>query len=158
MPTPSAARLRLESSAFADGEPLPERCLHRGGKTASPPLAWSGAPEGTQSWVLVLERTDGRPPAVHWLVYDLPASVTELPEGLPERFQLDGGGLHGRNDFGNLGYDGPRADEGPGELRLVLYALDKRLSGVGARMTWHEIRRLLDGHVLAQAEMRVRTP
>lgn len=158
MPTPAAAALRLESPAFDDGGRLPERCVDRGRKPISPPLRWSGTPEGTESWVILLERTDGRPPAVHWLIYDLPASVTSLPEGLPERFDLDGGGHHGRNDFGNLGYDGPRADESPGELRLVLYALDKRLSGVGARMTWHEIRRLLDGHVLAQAEMRVRTP
>lgn len=156
MPSTTATPLSLESPAFRPGDPLPERCVQNGGKAASPPLSWSGAPEGTQSWVLVLERLDRRAPSVHWLVYDLPGAARSLPEGLPESERLDGGGLHGRNDFGNLGYDGPRSDEADGDLRLVLYALDKRLSGVGARMTWHEIRRLLDGHVLDRAELQVR--
>lgn len=157
MPSTTATPLRLESPAFADGDVLPTRCLDDGGKAASPPLAWSEVPENTQSFVIVLERTDQRPPSVHWLVYDLPGTARSLPEGLPERDRLEGGGHHGRNDFGNLGYDGPRADEGGNELRLVLYALDKSLSGVGARMTWQEIRRLIDGHVLGRAEMRVRS-
>lgn len=157
MPTPAAMTLQLTSPAFKDGDILPERFTRSGGNS-SPPLAWSGVPEGTKSLVVAFERTDTTSrTSTHWLVYDIPADQDSLPEGLPHGERTADGFPQGRNDFGNLGYDGPRADEGQRTFKITLHALDKRLSGVGARLSLTEINLLLSGHLLGSAQISVST-
>lgn len=80
--------MRLTSSAWTDGGAMPP--VHaQPGRDVSPPLAWSGVPEGTQSFVLVMRDLDEIVPAsgdprLHWLVWNIPASSTALPAGVPE--------------------------------------------------------------------------
>ena len=79
--------LALRSPAFAPGQPLPMRftCEAEG---VSPPLQWSGVPEGTRSLALIVEDPDAPDPAapqrvfVHWVLYDLPPGSDGLPEGV----------------------------------------------------------------------------
>ncbi|GAB4254043.1 MAG: hypothetical protein Kow00122_12100 [Thermoleophilia bacterium] len=132
---PTTTTLELEvpefdvtSSAFADGEPITERHT-ADGENLSPPLSWSGHPEGTDGFALVVDDPDAprEEPFVHWVVYGLPAEVTSLPEGIPpgEAPEALRGGVHGRNDFGNRSYDGPAPPEGSGphRYRFTVYAL-----------------------------------
>lgn len=98
--------MRLQSSAFADGEEIP-REYTCDGANVSPPLGWSGAPAGTKSFALLCDDPDA-PAGVwrHWAVYDLSPEVSALPEGAgrpgPKR-----GFSQGINDFGRSGYGGP---------------------------------------------------
>ena len=90
---------------------------------------------------------------VHWVVYDLPASARQLPEGVPQADDLPGGGRQGVNDFGKPGYGGPCPPPGkPHRYFFKLYALDKRLD-LGAAATKRAVEQAMKGHILAQAEL-----
>jgi Raf kinase inhibitor-like YbhB/YbcL family protein len=104
--------LTLISPAFSDGEILPDK-YSRGGGNISPPLKWTGVPESTASFALLVEDPDA-PVNVfrHWGVFDLPAERRELPESVetgPGRHEIHAA----MNDFGNARYDGP--DPPPGD-------------------------------------------
>ena len=101
--------MQLTSPAFAPLGRIPQK--HTGeGEDVSPPLAWSGAPQGTKSFALFCHDPDApllTPAAygfTHWVLYNIPASVTQLAEG--ER-----GYTSGANSFGKRGYGGPMPPE-----------------------------------------------
>ena len=99
----------LTSEAFEDGGTIPVRYTCDG-ENVSPPLAWSGAPEGTKSFALFVEDPDApRGTFDHWIVYDIPADAEGLPEdaGASPRLEAPGGPLQGKNDFGDVGWGGP---------------------------------------------------
>lgn len=100
--------LKITSPAFGNHERLPERHVHEA-DDVSPPLAWSGVPEGTTSFAVVCHDPDA--PLVdgftHWVAYGIPSDAQGLPEG--------GGELtHGTNSFGNQEYNGPAPPPGHG--------------------------------------------
>jgi Raf kinase inhibitor-like YbhB/YbcL family protein len=90
---------------------------------------------------------------VHWVLYDLPASVRELPEAVPAAKVLDNGASQGVNDFGNVGYGGPCPPRGP-QHRYVfnLYALS-RMTGLRPESTKKQLLSAMSGHILAQAQL-----
>jgi Raf kinase inhibitor-like YbhB/YbcL family protein len=141
------AEFGLQSSAFEHGEPIPRRHSCEG-EDLSPPLAWSGAPEGTRSLALVVDDPDA--PAgtfTHWLCWGLDPDAQGLGEGAAAP-------VEGRNDFGTSGYCGPCPPPGHGRHRyfLRLYALDSDPDlrpGAGKG----ELKRALEGHALAAAEL-----
>jgi len=153
----TTTRLSLQSSAFQEGQPIPER-YSADGRNLSPPLSWSGLPNGTRSLALVVEDPDapGAEPFVHWLLYEIPADTSSLPEGIPPqagREQL-GGALQGQNSTGKIGYFGPRPPKGdpPHHYHFQLYALDADLhlpAGAGRQA----LRDALSGHELARGEL-----
>jgi Raf kinase inhibitor-like YbhB/YbcL family protein len=141
---------RLESPAFAEGATIPK--LHTcEGADLSPALEWSGEPEGTKSFALIVDDPDA-PVGVwnHWLLWDIPASTRALAQG----FKAGQAGESGTNDFGRLGYGGPCPPKGHGPHRYFfkLMALDVPSLGLrrGARRA--ELDRTLGGHVLAEAQ------
>lgn len=80
--------MALTTTAWSDGGAMPAPHAQTG-RDVSPPLAWSGVPEGTQSFVLLVHDLDETAPLtgedrLHWLVWNIPASTTSLPAGLPE--------------------------------------------------------------------------
>src|SRR5712692_6948828 len=93
----------INVSGFTNGGTIPRQHACDG-KDLSPALAWSGAPQGTKSFVLIVDDPDA-PSGVwnHWLQYDIPAAAQSLPEG----FRPGRVGHSGKNDFGRLGYGGP---------------------------------------------------
>lgn len=108
---------------------------------------------GTQTFALVLHDPDA--PAAggwdHWVAYNIPASVRELPEGQPRTNSLPNGGLQGRNSWGSVGYGGPCPPTGPAHrYQFRLYAVDASLSLL-AGATKAELLQALSGHVLAEA-------
>jgi hypothetical protein len=80
--------MTLTSTAFADGGVIPDRYSQKG-RDVSPPLAWTGAPDSTVSFVLIVHDADaavgdGTDDMLHWLVWGIPGSASSLPEGVPQ--------------------------------------------------------------------------
>ena len=123
------------------------------GPDISPALAWTDPPKGTESLALIMDDPDA--PAgtwTHWVLYDLPADVQELPEGVPKNRSLSNGARQGRNDFGKIGYNGPCPPKGgPHRYYFKLYALDSK-TNIGPGASKGELDRAIRGHVLAKAE------
>ena len=147
--------MHLRSSAFVGGGAIPVRCTCEG-DDVSPPLAWSGAPDGTRTFALVVDDPDAPDPRapkmtwVHWVLYNVPASVTSLAEGASQR--LPPGTLEGRNDWKRTGYGGPCPPVGRHRYFHKLYALDAELPDL-REPTKAKLETAMKGHVLAQAEL-----
>jgi Raf kinase inhibitor-like YbhB/YbcL family protein len=141
------ADFALQSGAFDHGGPIPRRhgCE---GEDLSPPLSWSGTPEGTRSLALVVDDPDAPGGTfTHWLGWGLDPGAIGLGEG-------EAAPVEGRNDFGTSGYRGPCPPPGHGRHRYSfrLHALDSGPdlpTGAGKR----EVERALEGHTLAAAEL-----
>jgi Raf kinase inhibitor-like YbhB/YbcL family protein len=116
---------RLTSTVFEESGEMPSRYTCEGANV-SPPLEWSGAPEGTRSFLLVMEDPDA-PGGVfrHWGVYGIAADRTLLPEGVGHGVKTEPLG-HGINDYGHPRYDGPCPPETDSAHRYIfrLAALD----------------------------------
>ncbi|MPZ86717.1 MAG: YbhB/YbcL family Raf kinase inhibitor-like protein [Nitriliruptorales bacterium] len=150
------AALRLTSPAFAHDEVLPLRHT-ADGEDVSPPLAWTGVPEGTKELVLVCDDPDADAGVfTHWVVYGLAPEVNGLPEALPDDAIIDEpvSLVQGLNEFDEVGYRGPEPDEERGRHRLFfrLFALDEELD-LPAGVTRAELRRAAKDHIIGSAEL-----
>jgi Raf kinase inhibitor-like YbhB/YbcL family protein len=143
----------LTSSAFQDGERIPDRYTCKG-EDLSPPLSWRGAPEGTKSFALIVEDPDAPGGTfIHWVIYNLPAALTELSEGVPVSKRLEDGSLQGINDFRTIGYRGPCPPPGrPHRYFFILRALDRELA-LPAGATKAQLEKEMRGHVLGEAKL-----
>src|SRR2546430_7963639 len=102
-----AMTIKLTSLAWSEGEPIPTKHTCDG-EDASPALKWNGAPEGTKSFALICDDPDAPVGTwVHWVLYGLPPTETELPEKIPTTEMLANGAKQGINDFKRIGYGGP---------------------------------------------------
>ncbi|TAK09951.1 MAG: YbhB/YbcL family Raf kinase inhibitor-like protein [Candidatus Manganitrophaceae bacterium] len=148
--------LTLQSSAFPNQGEIPRRYTCDG-EERSPPLAWSGLPEGTKSLVLIVDDPDAPDPTaprrtwVHWVLYNIPPSAAGLPEGMPPR-AFPKGALPGLNDWQRTGYGGPCPPIGRHRYFHKLYALDIVLPDLD-RPTKAVVEKAMKGHILAQAEL-----
>ena len=140
----------LSVSGFADGATIPERHTCEG-RDASPAMKWSGGPEGAKSLALIVDDPDA-PVGTwnHWLLWDIPASMHALGEGV----QPAEVGLSGTNDFGRPGYGGPCPPRGHGPHRYFfkLFAVDAAALGLAAGAKRADLDQALKGHVLAEAQ------
>lgn len=145
--------MSLTSPAFADGQRMLSRYTCEG-DDVSPPLRWSGVPEGAKSLALICHDPDAPGGEwVHWLLYNLPPSTSELPEGLSRAETLPSGARQGRNGFGRTGYGGPCPPKGSvHRYFFTLYALDKAPS-LRPGATKEDLLREMKGHVLAEARL-----
>ena len=200
--------MTLTSTSITDGQPIDPQYAFcapdpdatpptTGGDNVSPHLAWANAPDGTRSFAVVVhdpdvpadasdvnqegktlpvdaERTD----FFHWLLVDVPPTVTEIPEGALKDGVTEGGeapgptsgfGIEGTNDYTSFmegsdmegtygGYDGPCPpwnDERLHHYHFTVYALDTESLGLSedGDFRGQDVRDALDGHVLAQAEI-----
>lgn len=144
--------LRLSSPGVVDGDPIPQRYTPRGAN-CSPPLTWSEVRAETVSIAVTLEDLRGLngAPFTLWILFNIPAWVREVPEGLsktPLPSELPGA-AHGINDTGSVGYDGPAPpSQHPAHRYLFqVYALDTRLElppGINRSVFQNSI----EGHLL----------
>ncbi len=120
--------LCLTSDAFDPGAEIPRRHT-RLGADESPPLAWSGVPDGARTLALVVEDPDAPLGTfLHWLVFDLPITWSSLAAGVARIQNLPGGAKQAHNDYGHLGYGGPCPPPGPAHrYRFRLIARDSQL-------------------------------
>lgn len=144
----------LSSTAFAPGSEMPRQYTCEGDDLA-PPLRWSGVPDRTRGLALIVDDPDAPDPAapkttwVHWVLFDIPPSASEIPEG---GRPLPSGTREGSNDWHRTGYGGPCPPVGRHRYFFKLYALDTLLPGLH-EPTKAELERAMQGHVLAQAQL-----
>lgn len=153
LPPKQESAMHLTSAAFKEGETIPARHT-ADGPNRSPPLAWSGVPEGTRSLVLICDDPDApRGTWVHWVLYNLPAEVRALPEGVPPDPILPSGARQGSNDFGTIGYGGPSPPPGkPHRYFFKLYALDTELN-LKEGASKQQVESAMQGHIKTQAQL-----
>lgn len=145
--------MEIKSSVFQNNGEIPKKYTCSG-EDVSPPLSFSGIPEGTKSLALICDDPDapGRT-WVHWVVYDLPAKTAELPENVPKTERLENGGAQGLTDFGRIGYGGPCPPPGAYHRYFFkLYALSK-MPGLAAGATKTQILSAMEGSILSEAQL-----
>ena len=152
-PEGGAMTIEVTSPAFTEGASIPTRHTCDG-EDVSPPLKWSRIPDGTRGIALVVDDPDapGRT-WVHWVLYGLPADVTELPEGISAAERTPQGTQQGTNDFKKLGYGGPCPPPGsPHRYFFKVYALGADVS-LEPGATKRELLFAIEGQVLAQGQL-----
>jgi Raf kinase inhibitor-like YbhB/YbcL family protein len=146
----------ISSPAFAPNDPIPAKYTCEGADI-SPPLEWSGAPDGTKSLALIVDDPDAPDPAkpqrvyVHWVVYNIPATVSRLPENAAKS-GLPPGTMQGTNDGGKQTYSGPCPPIGRHHYYFKLYALDTQLKGL-KNATKARLEKAMQGHTLDNTQL-----
>jgi hypothetical protein len=148
-----AMSIQIISTAFSEGQPIPQKYTCQG-SDFSPPLAWTNTPPNAKSLALIADDPDA--PAgtwVHWVLYDLPATATELAENTPKTPQLPAGARQGNNSSHGIGYEGPCPPPGkPHRYFFKLYALDTLLN-LKPGVTKKDLLKAMEGHVLAEGQL-----
>ncbi len=155
---PASPAMTLTTTAFPDGDPIPVKYT-QAGEQVSPPLTWSNTPPGTVSFVLHMldpdvARNRTTDTQVHWLVWNIPATATGLPEGVPKGADLPDGSRQ-VSATGPV-YRGPGAPAtGPmHHYTFEIYALDTKVdvpAGGDAFETRAMVMKAMQGHVLGKA-------
>ena len=144
----SQVPLKVASPAFVNGGMYSVE-FTGDGRGVSPPVEWSGAPEGTKYYALSLWHVPG-PGDVksYWLVYDIPGEVKGLVQN------SSGVGKVGFNDKGMQGYD-PMKSKGPGvkEYQITVYALSAKPDFGSGKVTRVELRRAIQDITLAEGTL-----
>ena len=150
----SAMTMTIQSPAFPHNGEIPPRYTCDG-EDISPPLAWSGIPDGAKSLVLIVDDPDAPDPKapkmtwVHWVLYNIPPNTAGLPENI-SRSELPTGTLEGLNDWKRTGYGGPCPPIGRHRYFFKLYALDTVLPDLGTP-TKAQLEKAMSNHILDQA-------
>ena len=140
--------LQLIADGFAQGATIPKR-FTCDGENISPALRWTGQPAESKSFALIMDDPDA-PGGTwnHWLVWDIPASDRSIPEGA----ESGAPAKSGKNDFGELGYDGPCPPRGkPHRYFFRLFALDEPSLGLPAGAKRAALDKALRKHVIAES-------
>jgi Raf kinase inhibitor-like YbhB/YbcL family protein len=156
---PPRPGLTLTTTAFEDGAIIPAKYTGSSPNPVSPELAWTNVPENTVSFTLILhdpdtslqKKTDD---VLHWMIFNIPGTARELPEGVPATAQLPDGTIQAKNLRGGVGFMGPGAGvAGPyHHYTFELFALDTKLE-LGPDATRADVLNAMNGHILAKAAM-----
>jgi Raf kinase inhibitor-like YbhB/YbcL family protein len=151
--TTNVAQMQVTSTAFDDGQPIPQKYTGQG-DDVSPPLVWSGAPPQTKSFALICQDPDAPGGTfTHWIIWDISASATGLSEGEAKQQFLPDASAQGKNSFGNFGYNGPNPPAGKVHHYIFkVYALDTLTLGK-VTSSASDFDSLLKGHVLASGQL-----
>jgi Raf kinase inhibitor-like YbhB/YbcL family protein len=147
--------ITVTSTAFEPGSAIPTEFTCEGSDT-SLPLAWSGAPAGTQSFALIVDDPDAPDPQapkmtyVHWVLYDVPPTVAALEQGAST--SLPAGIREGTNDWKRTGWGGPCPPIGRHRYFFKVFALDRMLGDLRSP-TKAALVQAMEGHVLAQGQV-----
>lgn len=148
--------LSISSPAFSHNGTIPVRHTCEGSDT-SPALGWTGVPNEAKSLVLMVDDPDAPDPAapkmtwVHWVLYNLPPTVSGLPEGINPK-DLPPGTVQGINDWSRTGYGGPCPPVGSHRYFHKIYALNITLPEI-KNATKAMLEKAMKGHIIAQAEL-----
>ncbi|BEP17494.1 YbhB/YbcL family Raf kinase inhibitor-like protein [Pyrofollis japonicus] len=143
----------VRSPSFENSGRIPVRHTCDG-EDVSPRLEWSGAPENTKSYVLIMYDPDAPVGTfIHWVLYNIPGTRNYVEENVPRAPEVPGLGVHGVNDFGFYGYGGPCPPRGHGEHRyfFALHALDISDIGLGPGAKASQVIDRIKDHVIGYA-------
>lgn len=136
--------------------PIPQKFTCEG-ENISPALEWKDPPEGTKSFVLIVDDPDAPDPKapkmtfVHWVLYDIPATIRSIPEKIPASKRLENGGISGFSDYKKYGYNGPCPPIGEHRYFFKLYALKSTLD-LPPGKTKNDVMQAMEGKILAEAK------
>ena len=150
--------LKLTSSAFDDGNPIPRECGYKNGNK-EPPLTISGIPTEAKSLTIIMDDPDAMEAVgkvwVHWVEWNI----------IPDRVQIDGGDITpvymkaisaecepGMTDFGEAGYGGPAPPDKTHTYVFKLYALDTELD-LPQKSTKADVEKAMEGHIIEQTQL-----
>jgi Raf kinase inhibitor-like YbhB/YbcL family protein len=146
------SEFKLTSDVFVDGDQIPSIYSCDGGDT-SPALTWEGVPEESKSLVLVMDDPDAPGGTwIHWVLFNIPAQVSQLPASIPANAELADGSLHGQNSWGRSDYGGPCPPSGTHRYYFKLFALDTELN-LKPGATVDEVYLAMKDHVLAETAL-----
>jgi len=150
-------RIKVVSDDFVDGRNIPDANSDYA-DGMSPTIRWDGAPAGTRAVAVVAEDPDAPrdTPFTHWLLYNVPGNMNEVPAALPQDPHLPqlSGAAQGRASNGTIGYFGPHPpkDDGPHHYHFEVFCLDSPLP-LGPGASRDEVMNAMAGHVLAKGEL-----
>lgn len=153
--------MELASTDISDGQAMDKRFVADSGfgldgENVSPNLSWTGQPKGTRSFAVTCFDPDAPTGSGfwHWVLYDIPADVTELATGAASGTMagLPQGAVGGRNDTGNVFYVGPFPPAGHGTHRYIyaVHALDVETLGIDGPVPAAVVGFNIAAHVLAR--------
>ncbi len=147
-----AMALTISSSAFKEGNFIPEKYTCKG-RDISVPLTLKSIPKDVKSFALICDDPDAPFGTwVHWVIYDIPADVTEIKEGVPTDKVLPDGSKQGINDFGKIGYGGPCPPPGNAHRYVFkIYALDVVLN-IEPGLTKALLLKKMEGHIIEESK------
>lgn len=142
---PPSSELRISSTAFEGGAAVPERYTCNG-EGVSPPLSWSGVPDGADELALIVDDPDAPGGTfTHWIMWGIDASSIGVTEG-----EVPAGAIQGKNDFGDTAYGGPCPPSGTHRYRFEILALSGT-PGLAEGASANDLRRASDGKVVGRA-------
>ncbi|MER6505426.1 YbhB/YbcL family Raf kinase inhibitor-like protein [Nonomuraea sp. NPDC001636] len=158
----NATAFTLTSTAFTEGGIIPKvhECTS-GGQTdpgrrnESPPLAWSGGPAGTRGYALVMRDLDNNN-LIHWVIYDIPADVTSLPQNVEHAYRPTAPAgarqIYYRGSASLYGYQGPCSPWSVNTYQFTVHALDRAaLTELGSGSSTTTAARVISGASLGTA-------
>lgn len=145
----------LTSSSFEDGGIIPDKYSMASTAPVSPALAWTGAPADTGAFAVIMHDLDTMPRAsgpdnLHWLIFNIPAGTTSLPEGVPATARLPDGSIQILNGGNKIGYLPLGARGVYHHYVIEVYALDGKIP-VGPEGSRHDATSEILAHTLAHA-------
>jgi Raf kinase inhibitor-like YbhB/YbcL family protein len=144
--------IQITSAAFDEGGMIPSKYTCDG-DDISPPLKWDSVPDGTKSIALISDDPDAPMGTwVHWVLYNLPADKTELPQAFPADDKLPDGTRQGITDFGKTGYGGPCPPSGTHRYYFKIYALNTVIESSEV-LNKKSLLKKMEGHILAQGQL-----
>ena len=144
--------LTLQSSAFSNGAEIPRKHGYKQ-DNVSPSLTISGVPQNTQSLALIMDDPDAPGGTwLHWVLYNVPASVKEIPEKASTKPVWEDGTMQGKNDWSDAKYGGACPPDGKHRYFFKLYALDTVLE-LKKKASLYKVKKAMKKHILAETQM-----
>ena len=150
-----SSRLLVTSSAFTAGGDLDDK-FTQNGDNMSPGISWSKGPQGTLSYVVLAEDSgvNRKDPIVHWVIYNIPSTTTNLPQNIPTDTTLENGAMQGKNIRGTAGYIGPKPPAGQSHpYHFQVFALSSRLQLDPATADRNAVVAAMKNRVLAAGDI-----
>ena len=140
----------LESSTFENGGTIPRKFGYKNGNH-SPPLKFSGIPDGTKSLALIMDDPDALGAVgkiwVHWVIWNIDPNNNEIKEN-----STPTGSIEGKTDFGEIGYGGPAPPDKEHTYIFKLYALDEKLN-IDKGSTKNHVEESMKDHIIAETKL-----
>ena len=153
---PARPGLTLTSPAFEDGGIIPNKYTQNDPNPVSPKLEWNNVPAGTVTFAMIVHDPDTSlqkktDQVLHWMIFNIPASVHELPEGVPATASMTDGTVQAKSMRGAVGFMGPGAGAaGPyHHYTFEMFALDTKLD-LGPDATQADVLKAVEGHILGK--------